>query len=170
MLLVPADAVRLDELHEAPGPVGAQRVPREAGVLRQETLRPVGVDVGEVAAPAARDADLLGQAHGMVDQGDLQAALRGDAGAEQSGRAGADNDRVESLSHEPSWAQAPGSKPASLAQRVPDAGRRRAHPGSRAERLQHRGHLLLDRLGHRALAGQHRLDPAGGGRRVVRIG
>ena len=47
------------------------------GVGREEVGR-AGVEVGEVAAPAAGDADLLGDLRAVIDQQDLQAALTGD--------------------------------------------------------------------------------------------
>ena len=56
-----------------------------------------GIPVREVAAPAARDADLLGHLLGVVDEQHAQAALAGDAGAEQAGGAGTDDDRVEAV-------------------------------------------------------------------------
>jgi hypothetical protein len=64
------------------------------GVCRQEVRRR-GVAVREVAAPAAGDADLLGDLLRVVDQQHLQAALAGDRGAVQTGRAGTDDDGVD---------------------------------------------------------------------------
>jgi hypothetical protein len=53
------------------------------------------VAVGEVAAAAARDADLLGDFSRVVHQQHLEAALAGLRGAEQAGGAGADHDDVK---------------------------------------------------------------------------
>jgi hypothetical protein len=58
-------------------------------ILRQEVGR-AGVDVGEVAAAAARDADFLGQLGGVVDQHHAQAALGCSRRAHHPGRARAD--------------------------------------------------------------------------------
>ena len=56
-----------------------------------------GVEVGEVAAPAARDQDFLAGLAGMVDQQDAAAALAGLGGAHQPRRAGAEDDRIETV-------------------------------------------------------------------------
>src|SRR5687768_8420464 len=53
--------------------------------------------VSEVAAPATRDANLLGHFGGVVDQQDLAPQLACDAGAEQASRTGPDHHGVESL-------------------------------------------------------------------------
>ncbi len=63
-------------------------------IRRQEIGRP-GVDVREVAAPAAGDADFFGEAFGVVDQDDAATALRGDGRAHHAGRAGADDGDIE---------------------------------------------------------------------------
>jgi len=55
----------------------------------------VQVAVGEVAAPAARDADLLGHLLAVVDEQDLQAPLARLACAEQACGASADDDGVK---------------------------------------------------------------------------
>ena len=57
-LLVLGDAVALDQRDEVALRVAAQRRDAEVRIGRDEVLR-AGVEVGEVAAPAAGDADLL---------------------------------------------------------------------------------------------------------------
>lgn len=57
----------------------------------------VQIAVGEVAASAARDADLLGHLGRMIDQQHLQALLAGLGRAEQAGGTGADDDGVKNL-------------------------------------------------------------------------
>jgi hypothetical protein len=57
-LLVPGDAVALDQREEIPLGIAAERRLGEMRVLGEEVLRP-RPGVGEVAAPAARDEDLL---------------------------------------------------------------------------------------------------------------
>ena len=57
----------------------------------------VQIAVGEVAAPAARDADLLGHLGRMIDQQHFQALLAGLGRAEQAGGTGADDDGVKNL-------------------------------------------------------------------------
>jgi hypothetical protein len=94
VLLMEADAVAPHQRDEISRRVARQCRPAEVRVGRQE-LRRRGVAVGEVAAAAARDADLLGQLLGMVDHQHPQAALPGDAGTEQPGRTGAEDHGVE---------------------------------------------------------------------------
>src|SRR5690606_37049137 len=67
---------------------------REMRVAREEVG---GLDaaVGEVAAPAAGDADLLGQLGGVVEQQHATTALAGLTGTHHAGGAGADHDDVE---------------------------------------------------------------------------
>ena len=54
----------------------------------------LGVQVGEIAAPAAGDADLLGWMAGLFEQQHRAAALAGDACAHQAGGAGAEDDDI----------------------------------------------------------------------------
>ena len=96
MLFVPADAVPIDQRDEVARRVARQRRAAERRVVGQEVRRP-RVAVGEVAAAAAGDADLLGDLRRVVEQQDPQAALPGDGRAQQAGGAGADDDGVESL-------------------------------------------------------------------------
>ena len=94
VLLVPADAVALQQLEEVRGRVARERRATEVRIGGQE-LRRRGLAVREVAPSAAGDADLLGDTLGVVEQQHAQTALAGHRGAEQAGRARADDDRVE---------------------------------------------------------------------------
>jgi len=55
----------------------------------------IQVAVGEIAAAAAGDADLLRDLVGMVDQQHLHAALAGEGGTQQAGGAGTDHEGIE---------------------------------------------------------------------------
>jgi hypothetical protein len=59
------------------------------------------MQVGEIAAPAARDQDLRAGLVEMVEQQHFCAALPGGQRAHQPGGSGADHDRVEILAHAP---------------------------------------------------------------------
>ena len=74
LLLVPGDAVALDERDEIARRVARERGAAEVGILRQEVRR-VGVQVGEVAAAAAGDADLLAERSVVLDEQHAAAAL-----------------------------------------------------------------------------------------------
>ncbi|MNR02531.1 hypothetical protein D3C85_1183860 [compost metagenome] len=93
-LLVPGDAVALDHFQEVVLGEPLQRRQGEARVLAQE-VRPAGPQIGEVAASAARDADLLARCAGVVDDAHAAAALARLDGAHHAGRAGADDQDVE---------------------------------------------------------------------------
>jgi hypothetical protein len=90
VLLVPADAVPLDQVDEIARRVARERRAAEVGIGRVEVVRS-DVDVGEIAAAAARDADLLGDLLGVVDEDDRAAELATDRGAVQPGGASADD-------------------------------------------------------------------------------
>jgi hypothetical protein len=95
VLLVPADAVPLDQSDEVLRRETGQGRAAEVGIAREE-LCGAGLEVGEVAAAAARDADFFGDPIGVVDQQYACAALTGPGRAEQPGGAGADDDGIES--------------------------------------------------------------------------
>ena len=99
MLFVITDAMLAQQPDEARRRVGAQGITREARLFADETIGPIGAQIGEVATATARDADLLGQAREMVEHGHAQAALPRHRCAEQSGRAGSDHDGVEWAVH-----------------------------------------------------------------------
>ena len=63
-------------------------------VLREE-IRRARVNVREIAAPAARNANFFAQRFGVVDQEHTAATLPRARRAKHSSRAGADDDRVE---------------------------------------------------------------------------
>src|SRR3546814_5583840 len=62
--------------------------------VRRQKAYGGGVEVGEVAAPAARDQYLLAHRLGLVEQQHAPPALPRDRGAHQPGRAGAQYDGV----------------------------------------------------------------------------
>lgn len=63
-------------------------------IRRQEIAR-LRIDVREVAAPAAGDADFLGEALGVVDEHDAAAGLSGHGRAHHARRARADDGNIE---------------------------------------------------------------------------
>jgi hypothetical protein len=63
-------------------------------VLRQK-IRRRGVQVSEVAAPAAGDADFFADAGSMVHQHDRQSTLPSTRGAEHARRARTDDDNID---------------------------------------------------------------------------
>ncbi len=64
------------------------------GICGEEVLRPA-VEVGEIAAAAAGDQNLLAQAIGAFEDGYTTSALAGFDGAHQPGRAASKNQCVE---------------------------------------------------------------------------
>jgi len=100
-LFVPGDAIGFDQSEEILRGVAAQR---RFGEMRIGGKIPVGrgVEVGEIAPPAARDQDLLSHRIGMIDQQHARTALPGDGGAHQPCRARAEDDRIVNCrSHPP---------------------------------------------------------------------
>src|SRR6185437_3867480 len=93
-LFVIGDAVALDERDEVALRVAAERRDAEMRVSGEKILR-AGVDVGEVAAPAARDADLLSGSHGMVDDQNRAAALARFDRAHHAGGTCTDHNNIE---------------------------------------------------------------------------
>ena len=67
--------------------------------IGREEIRRRGAGVGEVAAAAAGDQDLLADAVGVLDHQHAPAALAGGDRAHQAGGAAADDQRVERFSH-----------------------------------------------------------------------
>ena len=67
-------------------------------ILRQEVGR-TRVNIGEVAAATAGDANLLADGFAMIKQRDFAPALTSTRRAEQTGSASADDDCVEVLGH-----------------------------------------------------------------------
>src|SRR3546814_8133833 len=83
-LLVPGDAGGLDPRDEVALGVALERRDAEAGVLRQEVRRRA-VQVGEVAASAPGNADLLRRLGGLFQQ---QHGAHAPAGLDRSHKAG----------------------------------------------------------------------------------
>jgi hypothetical protein len=83
-LFVPGYAVAFNQLDKVARRIPRQRRPAEIGVLRQ-IVRRLGVKIGEVAAPAAGNADLLPKLVVMLDQQDAPSAATGDGRAHHSG-------------------------------------------------------------------------------------
>ena len=104
-LLVIRDAMFFDQGDEVAGRVTRQRRLREVRIRRKEIFR-LAVNVGEVAAAAAGDEDLLARAIGVLEDGDAASALARFDGAHQSGGAGTKNDCVEAMrGHWSVWAE-----------------------------------------------------------------
>ena len=92
-LFVPGDAMAVDQVDEILRRVAAQRRHGEMAVGRKVALRH-GLEIGEVAAAAARDQDLLSGPVGMIDQQHPAAALPRHRRAHQPGAAGAEDDDI----------------------------------------------------------------------------
>src|ERR1700682_5161775 len=90
---VPSDTVALDQRDEVARPVASKCGAAKVGVLRQEVRR-VAMNVGEVATPAAGDADFFSDDGVMLDEHYTAAALAGPGRAHHAGSAGADHDDV----------------------------------------------------------------------------
>ncbi len=89
MFFVVADTVLFHQRDEVGRGIARQCTLAEVRILGQEVGRR-GVDVGEVAAAAARDTDFLGQLAGVVDQHHALAALGRRGRAHHAGGARAD--------------------------------------------------------------------------------
>ena len=97
-LFVPGDAVLFDQGDEIVLGVARQRRLAEMRVGRDKRLGPAQ-KVGEIAAPAARDQDLLADLVGVIQQQHPPSALAGAHGADQAGRTGTDHRDVKGLGH-----------------------------------------------------------------------
>ena len=93
LLFVVRDAVSLDQREEIGWRIARQRRPAVIDIVREKVLG-LAVNIGEVAATAARDANLLTQFWGVLDQQATASTLSGDCSAHHPGRAGADDDDV----------------------------------------------------------------------------
>ncbi|MCY1234777.1 hypothetical protein D9M72_473680 [compost metagenome] len=98
-LFVPGDAVLFDQGQEIARRITRQCRLAEMRVGRKEILRP-RMDIGEVAATTAGDADLLAGCLGMVEHSRAAAALARFDGAHHARSTGADDDHILLLSHE----------------------------------------------------------------------
>ena len=97
-LLVIRNAVPLNQCDEIGRRLAGQRGLGEMRVGREEVLG-LAVEVGEIAAAAARDEDLLAEAVGMVEEGDAASALAGLEGAHEARCTTAENQCVEMMDH-----------------------------------------------------------------------
>ena len=84
----------LDQRDEIRGRVAGQRRLGEMRIRREEILR-LAVQVGEIAAAAAGNQNLLAQSVGVLEDRDAASALAGLDGAHQARRASAENQCVE---------------------------------------------------------------------------
>ena len=112
-LLVPGDAMAVDQGDEVVLGVAGQRGPAEIGIGGKEPLRP-HVEIGEVAPSAAGDQDLAAGLAGMVEQQDPPPPASRCHRADQPRRPRADDHRVESLArHRPYLSPAASKRPSS---------------------------------------------------------
>jgi hypothetical protein len=95
-LLVPGDTVLLHQGDEVVLRIARQRRLAEMRIGREEGLGPA-VRVGEIAAPAARDQDLLADLLGVIEQQHLAPALAGAQRAHQARGAGTRDDDIKGL-------------------------------------------------------------------------
>ena len=97
VLLVKVDSMPPDEIDEVRRRVARERRACELRVLGEIPLVPSGLDIREVAAAAAGDADLLAEPRCMFDQHDARAALACDGRAHHAGGPGADDGNIEAI-------------------------------------------------------------------------
>ena len=88
---MPCDIVTREKVDEIPLRVAAERGFAEMGVFGEEVFRP-GIEIGEVAAPTAGNADLFTRRLGMIQH---ENARPGMGGAHHAGGAGAKDQRVD---------------------------------------------------------------------------
>jgi len=92
-LLVIGNAMPLDECDEIARCVAGERGAGEVRIGGEETVRGA-VDVGEIAAAAAGDEDLLADAIGMIEDQDAAATLACSDGGHEAGCAGSKDEDV----------------------------------------------------------------------------
>ncbi len=90
---MPGNAMALDEVDEIAGCIAGKRGLAEMRILRQEILR-ARMDVGEVAPPAARDADLFARRLGMIEDHDAAPAFARFDRTHHAGSTGTDDHYV----------------------------------------------------------------------------
>ncbi len=88
------DAVLAHQRDEVVLRVAGERRAREVPIGREEAFRHAA-EIGEVAAPAAADQDLLAGLVGVIEQQHAPPALARAHGGEQPRRAGAEDDDIE---------------------------------------------------------------------------
>ncbi len=86
-----------DEIDEVRRRVARERRARELRVLGEIAVVALGLDIREVAAAAAGDADLFAEPRCMFDQHDARAALAGNRRAHHAGGPGADDGDIEAI-------------------------------------------------------------------------
>ena len=91
--LVPGDAVLFDQRNKIVLGVSAQRRMAEPRIVGQK-IRRRGVQIGEIAPPAAGDADFFSRMPRLLEQQHRAPALAGDSGAHQARGTGAEDDDV----------------------------------------------------------------------------
>ncbi len=99
LAFVPGDAVAFDQLEELGGGVAGEGGLWKVGAAVGDVVGGGGAEVGEIAAAAAGDEDLVSEAGLVFEDGDGAAVEAGDAGAEQSRGASAEDDDIEFVSH-----------------------------------------------------------------------
>ena len=92
-LFVPGDAMAFHQIEEVARGISAERGFREVRVLRQVPIRR-GVDIGEIAPPAAGNQDLLARLSGTFQHHHPFAELACAPCGHQARRAAAQNDRI----------------------------------------------------------------------------
>ena len=93
---MPGDGVALDEVDEVAGRVTGQCRLHEVRVGGEVAVGG-GVEVGEVAAPTARDEDFLARLVGVIDQQDALATLASHQRRHETRRAGTQDDDINLL-------------------------------------------------------------------------
>ena len=93
LLLVPADAISLDELQETLRFVAGERRLRKRWILRDEVFR-LSMNVSEVAPAAARDPNFFADAGIVLEHEHRPSPLSGLDRAHQACRPGADDDHI----------------------------------------------------------------------------
>ena len=99
LAFVPGDAVAFDKLEELGGRVSRERGLGKVGAAVGDVVGGGGTKVGEIAAAAARDEDLVSKPRLVFKDGHGPAVEAGDTGAEESGGAAAEDDDIEFVSH-----------------------------------------------------------------------
>src|SRR5690606_8711038 len=100
MFLMPGDAILPYQGEKVARAICCESGTTEFGILRKK-VDGAGMYIGEIAAPAARDTDFLGQARSMVHQNHTGPALTGYGSRHHSRRAGSYDDDIECLRHGP---------------------------------------------------------------------
>ncbi len=95
-LLVPCDAVALDETDEVGGRVACQGRFGKVGIGGEEIVG-AGVQIGEIASATAGDEDLFAGAAGALEHSNAAAAAASLNGGHEAGGASAEDENVETV-------------------------------------------------------------------------